>query len=82
MGDILPTHKLSTYIVLECHNGLAVDIASVTLGDRRNDLATDTAAMSIRVCDPVDAQNIGAGSLWMPEALVSQATFGVTSSGN
>ena len=63
MGDILPTHKLSTYIVLECHNGLAVDIASVTLGDRRNDLATDTAAMSIRVCDPVDAQNIGAGSL-------------------
>ena len=35
MGDILPTHKLSTYIVLECHNGLAVDIASVTLGDNR-----------------------------------------------
>ena len=33
MGDILPTHKLSTYIVLECHNGLAVDIASVTLGE-------------------------------------------------
>ena len=22
VGDILPTHKLSTYIVLECHNHL------------------------------------------------------------